>query len=317
MTTTTLRLGLTKQDVNDTYNISSMVNTNADLLDNDIGFLACTSSTRPSSPFSGQAIQETDTGRYYVSNGTAPLSASWVQLLGVGADISLNNHSLFITGGNISMTGTGSNLTVGGSASIAGNMTVGGTLTVSKTVTISGGTSNLSVGGSASFGGNLTISGTGSNLSVGGSASIGGNLTVGGRITGITNLSAAASATLSTTNVIADCPGAFVNITTSKANTVAVIIGVFDFSSGTAGTADTGTGILNFNGVDNTTQVALFNINTTVARTQGVQVWTQLIATPGTYQARLRAKNAGAGVAINVNGGSGTATSITAIVFDI
>lgn len=98
MSTTTLRLGLTKPDVNDGYDISAMVDSNADRLDVTIGFLAATSGTRPSSPYNGQSIRETDTGKYYVSNGGAPASASWTQLHAAGADFTSSNGNMAVTG---------------------------------------------------------------------------------------------------------------------------------------------------------------------------------------------------------------------------
>jgi hypothetical protein len=112
--TLTARLGLSKPDVNDVYNVG-VPNANADLLDNQVGFLAATSLTRPSAPYNGQSIRETDTGKYYVSNGSAPASGSWTQIYAAGADIT---HI-----GNFTLSGTGSNLTVAGSASIARGLT--------------------------------------------------------------------------------------------------------------------------------------------------------------------------------------------------
>lgn len=53
---------------------------NWDKVDAAVGFFACTASTRPSTPFNGQGIRETDTGRLWVSNGSAPASGSWREI---------------------------------------------------------------------------------------------------------------------------------------------------------------------------------------------------------------------------------------------
>lgn len=54
---------------------------NWDRVDAAVGYQSCTSSTRPSSPYSGKPIMETDTSyRTYFSNGTSPASASWVEI---------------------------------------------------------------------------------------------------------------------------------------------------------------------------------------------------------------------------------------------
>jgi hypothetical protein len=54
---------------------------NLDKIDAAVGFQVVTSGTRPSSPYSGKGIAESDTSyRTYFSNGTSPASASWVQI---------------------------------------------------------------------------------------------------------------------------------------------------------------------------------------------------------------------------------------------
>lgn len=59
MATTTTKLGLTKPDGADLVDIA-VLNTNADKIDAAVGASIVTSVTRPSSPYSGQAIYETD-----------------------------------------------------------------------------------------------------------------------------------------------------------------------------------------------------------------------------------------------------------------
>lgn len=65
MPTTTTRLALSKPLGTETVDIG-VLNANADKLDAAAGATICTSTTRPSTPYSGQVIYETDTGYYYV-----------------------------------------------------------------------------------------------------------------------------------------------------------------------------------------------------------------------------------------------------------
>lgn len=74
MATTTSRLALTKPASSDPVDIS-VLNTNADKIDSAIGATTCTSGTRPSSPYNGQFIFETDTSKTYVYNG------AWVSVI--------------------------------------------------------------------------------------------------------------------------------------------------------------------------------------------------------------------------------------------
>ena len=79
MATTTTRLALRKPAGADTVNVTTDLDDNYDKLDSVVGFTACTAATRPSSPFQGQAIYETDTGLGYVHNGGSPASANWTR----------------------------------------------------------------------------------------------------------------------------------------------------------------------------------------------------------------------------------------------
>lgn len=81
--TPTTRLALYKSasDGSELVNYSQDIGQNWDKVDAAAGFQVVTSSTRPSSPYSGKGIAESDTTyRTYFSNGTAPASASWVQI---------------------------------------------------------------------------------------------------------------------------------------------------------------------------------------------------------------------------------------------
>lgn len=81
--TTTTRLGLykTSSDGSDLVNVVTDLLNNWDKLDLAVGARVVTSSTRPSTPFGGQLILESDTSyRSYVNNGTSPASAGWVEI---------------------------------------------------------------------------------------------------------------------------------------------------------------------------------------------------------------------------------------------
>jgi len=79
----TTRLGLykSKSDGSELVSYTQDIGQNLDKLDAAAGFQIVTSSTRPSSPYAGKPIAESDTSyRSYFSNGTAPASASWVEI---------------------------------------------------------------------------------------------------------------------------------------------------------------------------------------------------------------------------------------------
>lgn len=83
MSTTTTRLGLYKpaSDGSELVNVVTDLNNNYDALDLAVGFRVVTSSTRPSSPYGGQGILESDTSyRSYLNNGTAPASGGWIEI---------------------------------------------------------------------------------------------------------------------------------------------------------------------------------------------------------------------------------------------
>lgn len=83
MATTTTRLGLTKPDLTDIVDIAQL-NSNADKIDTNIGAYICTSTTRPSTPYTGQVIYETDSkltwtyasGAWKLDTGIQPVVAS-------------------------------------------------------------------------------------------------------------------------------------------------------------------------------------------------------------------------------------------------
>lgn len=86
MTTLTTRIGLAKEADSQNYSVET-VNANSDKVDAAVGFLEATSSTRPSSPYNGQAIRESDTGSLFVSNGSVPASGSWLPIWGANGPV--------------------------------------------------------------------------------------------------------------------------------------------------------------------------------------------------------------------------------------
>lgn len=101
--TTRLALYKSKSDGSELVSYTQDIGQNWDRVDAAAGFQACTSSTRPSSPYSGKPIMETNTSyRSYFSNGTSPASASWVEIP--------NSSGTF--GGNLTLA-SGSSLSIG------------------------------------------------------------------------------------------------------------------------------------------------------------------------------------------------------------
>jgi hypothetical protein len=81
--TATTRLALDKpaDDGSELVNVATDLNANYDKIDTAVGFQVVTSSTRPSTPYPGKPIAESNTGyRSYFHNGTSPASAGWVEI---------------------------------------------------------------------------------------------------------------------------------------------------------------------------------------------------------------------------------------------
>jgi hypothetical protein len=82
MSTTTSRAGYVLP-VGGEFCDVNVVNANMTKVDAQIGAFVCTSSTRPSSPYSGQFIHETDTGMISLWNGSA-----WVPVILASTSVS-------------------------------------------------------------------------------------------------------------------------------------------------------------------------------------------------------------------------------------
>ena len=106
MSTLTTRLALYKPDSAGTENVNVVtdLNNNLDKLDSQVGVVACTSGTRPATPYNGQMIRETDTGKMYICTNT--VGPVWTQLLYSTADyptaINLSAANQLIFGGSAS-----------------------------------------------------------------------------------------------------------------------------------------------------------------------------------------------------------------------
>lgn len=109
MGTNTTRVGLYKplDDGSEFVSVSTDLNQNSDKIDAAVGFQIVTSGTRPSSPYPGKPITESDTAyRTYFSNGTAPASASWVEIPNGSA--SYNSNLNLAAGKQLNIGGSGS-----------------------------------------------------------------------------------------------------------------------------------------------------------------------------------------------------------------
>lgn len=71
MASTTTKLSLRKPAPTDAVDVTADLANNFDVLDTAVGTTVCTSGTRPSVPFIGQSIRETDTGLHYTWDGSA------------------------------------------------------------------------------------------------------------------------------------------------------------------------------------------------------------------------------------------------------
>lgn len=87
--TTRLALYKSKSDGSELVSYTQDIGQNWDRVDAAVGFQIVTSSTRPSSPYSGKAIAESDTGRLYYSNASVPASGSWVEIASNGASFTM------------------------------------------------------------------------------------------------------------------------------------------------------------------------------------------------------------------------------------
>jgi len=86
MSTTLSRTGLVLPAASESCDVS-IINNNMQKVDGAVGTFFCTSSTRPSSPFQGMQIFETDTRMFAFYEGS-----SWIQYLGAGVGAANTVH---------------------------------------------------------------------------------------------------------------------------------------------------------------------------------------------------------------------------------
>lgn len=186
----TTRLGMYKSlsDGSELVSYTQDIGQNLDKIDAAVGFQSCTSSTRPSSPYSGKPIMETDTSyRTYFSNGTSPASASWVQIPNSSSTF---NADLDLTSGkqlNIGSSGSTAAVAVVSAATstdfISSRVTGD---TQSRYLVDADGSTNWGPGGGSATDTTLARTGT-SAMTLTGALTVSSNLAVSGNlsVTGI------------------------------------------------------------------------------------------------------------------------------------
>ena len=84
MSSTTSKVSLYKPAGGENVNVTTDLNNNWDKIDTNLNFrvVADTAARDAISPFwAGLNVRQTDNGKLYVSNGTAPISASWTEIV--------------------------------------------------------------------------------------------------------------------------------------------------------------------------------------------------------------------------------------------
>lgn len=188
----TSRLGLykSKSDGSEIVSYTQDIGQNLDKLDAAVGFQACTTTTRPSTPYSGKPIRETDTARTYVHNGSSPASGGWVQ---IPNSASTYDADLDLTSGKqLNIGGSGSGAPIAIVSSSSGANLISSRLagdTISRWFVNADGSLNWSPGGSGSADCSVSRTSTGT-ITVTGSLAVSANLSVTGNATVTGNLSA-------------------------------------------------------------------------------------------------------------------------------
>jgi hypothetical protein len=181
----TTRLGLYKSlsDGSELVSYSQDIGQNLDKLDAAAGFQVVTSSTRPSSPYSGKGIAESDTSyRTYFSNGTSPASASWVQIPNssstFNADLDLTSGKQLNIGASSSTASVAAVNTTAGSDFISSRVTGD---TQSRWLVDADGSTYWGPGGASATDTTLVRSGVGA-LTLTGALTVSNSLTVSGNL---------------------------------------------------------------------------------------------------------------------------------------
>jgi hypothetical protein len=183
VSSTTTRVSLYKPAGGENVNVTTDINNNLDKLDTNLNFRVAANATARNaiSPFwEGLNVRDTDTSRTWVSNGSAPISASWSQIPNSG---STYDADLDLTAGK--------QLNIGASTSLAAVAVVGSAIdadtlssritgdTQSRFLVEADGAMYWGPGGASVTDTKFYRSGVGA-LTTDNSLSVGGNLTVTG-----------------------------------------------------------------------------------------------------------------------------------------
>lgn len=101
MSSTTPRVSLYKPAGGENVNVTTDINNNLDKLDTNLNFRVVANATARNAitPFwEGLNVRETDTAKLYVSNGSAPISASWDQIATANTYTTASNIAPAATG---------------------------------------------------------------------------------------------------------------------------------------------------------------------------------------------------------------------------
>lgn len=132
--TTRLALYKSKSDGSELVNYPLDLGGNWDKVDLAVGYQVVTSSTRPATPYPGKPIAQSDTAySTFFSNGTAPASASWVEIPNssstFGSNLKLASGVQLLIGADTNLYRSAANVLKTDDAFVTvGNVTVGGDL---------------------------------------------------------------------------------------------------------------------------------------------------------------------------------------------
>lgn len=132
--TTRLALYKSKSDGSELVNYPLDLGGNWDKVDLAVGYQVVTSSTRPATPYPGKPIAQSDTAySTFFSNGTAPASASWVEIPNssstFGSNLKLASGVQLLIGADTNLYRSAANVLKTDDAFVTvGNVTIGGDL---------------------------------------------------------------------------------------------------------------------------------------------------------------------------------------------
>lgn len=265
-------------DLSDLYKRVATLEAQASAAAGTYAALVCTSSTRPASPLTGTEIYETDTKRFLIWSGSA-----WEQkAFATFTCTSSTRPGAPFTGMQIYETDTIRYLIYNGSS------------WEQKSFTSFVCTSSTRP--AAPFTGlGIWETDTGRTLVYDGSA---WQAVI--RSSQIINTLAAASGSVNfTTTTEADLTGATVTFTTTHANAVCQVIGIFDMQVITAGSG-VGLGMLTVDGTDQSGQ-AIFAMTTSGTRATLAQTWQPTLASAGSHTLKLRGNLSAAAGSLTFN----------------